>query len=118
MLDKRWFGCVIEAPPGGVFNAIILPNVLGVSTNWLPLGEPLGDINYQRGDIIWSNTAEGTVGNARLFLPAGTWSHLLFYQQDGYFLRANVIGPHPLHFPKPGFIDVTVNAVDFCTPQV
>jgi hypothetical protein len=100
-----------EAAAGArmTLGALVLPGVLGASTNWMPLGEPLDDINYRRGKIIWTDMT----GEARLFLPAGEWTHLLFYQQDGYFMRANVIGQHPLFFPKPGVLDVKVNAVDF-----
>lgn len=82
-----------------------------MSISWLAFGEPANHIDYARGDILWENTPDGTVGHARIMLPAGLWSHLLFFNQE-QFLRSNTI-PHPVYFPRAGFMDVDVHARDF-----
>lgn len=94
-------------------SAVVLPSHLGASQgfNLSRIEEPADDPDYERSPIAWENTPDGTIGHARIHLPKGAWTHVLFFQQNN-FLRANR-NAYPIVFDRPGYLDVDVKAKDF-----
>lgn len=94
-------------------SAVVLPSHLGASAGWdvWKFFEPVDDANYERAQILWENTPDGTIGRARIGLPKGVFTHLLYFQQNN-FRRATKL-PQPVVFDRPGWLDVDVKATDF-----
>jgi hypothetical protein len=73
--------------------------------------EPFFDLNYQRGQILWTPVKHSSevTGVARVFLPAGTYTHLLFFRGPGLY---HFVDHQQLDFAlvwdKPGLVDLDV----------
>jgi len=93
----------------GTLSLIVWPAYVGVSTT-PPTGglhwEP-SDIYYQRGQINWELEGEQIVGRAKIYAPAGTFTHLIYFRhpEDPQSV-GSVQLPHPITFTEAGVIDV------------
>lgn len=102
------------APPSeneGVLTIDVWPVYMGVgeSTDDFTLIEQFGHPDYQRGQIRWDTQPDGEiVGFARVLLPAGMYTHLMFCNGPSEMLVAIEKLEHPLMFDRPGFYDVHV----------
>jgi hypothetical protein len=70
--------------------------------------EPMGDRDYQRGQIRWAMNEQGRlVGSTRIRVPHGDWTHVLYCynQTQPGFIAAQKLA-HPLHLPDGGTIDM------------
>lgn len=102
-------GQVTSPPNHGELVVNVWPTYVGVgeSTDGVTLAERVGHPDYQRGQIWWDTMPDGEiVGHARVQLPKGVFTHLLFCHAP----TESVIGvqqlEHPVVFDRPGFFDV------------
>lgn len=80
---------------------------LGESTDGVTLIEQHGHPDYERGQIWWETHDDGTVlGRARVMLPKGVYTHLMFCNGPSEMLVAVEQLEHPVVFDRPGFFDV------------
>lgn len=86
----------------GTMSATVWPTHLGIGTP-----EPAGD--YQRAQIHWELVADQPVGHARIWLPAGDYTDLVYAHAPAGVLSVSHTAPlpHPLHWPKSDWIDIT-----------
>jgi hypothetical protein len=99
-------------PGEGVLKFDVWPTFLGVAgqiNGSDTVREPFGVPNYERGQIDWSANAAGeVVGKARVCLPAGVYTHYVFWA--GPQQLSSVMGmtklDEPVVFDRPGFLDV------------
>jgi hypothetical protein len=93
----------------GTLGLTVWPTYVGVSA-----GAPAGglhwephDVYYQRGQITWALEAEQIVGRAKIYAPAGQYTHLVyFHHPEDPQSVGSVQLPHPVVFDTPGVIDV------------
>lgn len=63
--------------------------------------------DYERGQITWTTHPDGTItGKARVALPKGIYTHLMFCHGPTERLIAVEQFEHPVVFDRPGFFDV------------
>jgi hypothetical protein len=80
---------------------------MGESTDGVTLSERAGDPDYQRGQISWEAHPDGTItGRARVQLPKGIYTHLMFCHGPVEHLIGVEQFEHPVVFDRPGFFDV------------
>jgi hypothetical protein len=128
--DGKWLveSCdctAFQAPPGGNGNApqrlsppepvsnhgrlsvTVWPVYLGLAKaqSAQMIREPTEHRDYERGQIDWFDLVKG-VGRARVWIPKGIYTHIIFCMGP----RENVIGvnqmEHPQIFDRSGAVDV------------
>lgn len=98
-------------PNQGLLRIDVWPTYLGMAESrddGATFIEPLDGDGYQRGMITWETQPDGNIiGHARLCLPRGVHTHLLFCHGPG---AGMIIGieqlEHPLVFDRAGYFDV------------
>ena len=95
----------------GVFSAIVWPVYVGFATGDpgpgpVPLHEPFGDINYQRGAIEWHRQPDGDVlGVVEVFVPKGIYTWAIFLIGDNAWgMNGKAPLTQPQIFDRPGVI--------------
>ena len=86
--------------------------------------EPMGERDYERGQITWSLNEQGRlVGNVKILVPRGTaaWTHIIYCHNptDPGFITAQKLA-HPLRVPDGGtidLIDITDGDIAVLTPE-
>ena len=103
-------GQVVVPANQGILRVDVWPTMMGMaeSSDGVTLTEPMGHADYLRGQIFWETLPDDTiVGHARLCLPKGVHTHLLFCHGP----VESIIGieqlEHPLIFDRAGFFDIT-----------
>lgn len=74
-----------------------------------PQWEPVGSLEYDRGQISWTVMPnDEIVGKARTFVPAGTYTHMVYLHGPGSLpmMCGYRALPHPVQFYEGGFIDI------------
>lgn len=97
----------------GVLKVTVWPVMIGAASDHpgnglVPLNEPRGDSDYQRGQIDWTSRPDGTVtGAARVWLPKGVFRYLLFCSgPHEEALMGSTSLEQPIVFDRPGYIDI------------
>jgi len=96
----------------GVLQVSVWPTYLGLSTGDpgpgpSPVNEPFGEPGYERGQIFWRTEADQVVGNARVYVPKGVYTHLVFCYGPIQDMQAGSNRlEQPIIFDAPGWIDV------------
>ena len=72
--------------------------------------EPMGDPDYQRGQITWAVNEQGRlVGSVHISVPSGNtdWTHIIYTHNPTKpgFVTAQKLA-HPLRLPEGGSIDL------------
>jgi hypothetical protein len=72
--------------------------------------EPMGDRDYERGQIFWSLNEQGRlVGHVRISVPSGPldWTHIIYthHPTKPGFITAQKLG-QPFRLPDGGSIDL------------
>lgn len=81
---------------------------LGESADGVRLVEPCGHPDYSRGQITWETRPDGLiVGHARVVLPKGIYTHLMFCHGPVDLVIGVEAFEHPVVFDRPGFFDVS-----------
>jgi hypothetical protein len=106
-----------DMPAGGgelILSAEVWPTHVGFTTippgpGPQPQGEPVDSPEYTRGQIAWTVMPnDEIVGRTRVFVPAGTYTHMVYLHGPGslpMMCGARVL-PHPVSFAESGFIDI------------
>lgn len=96
----------------GVLGVVVWPTFMGVSAGPpgpgpVPEHEPVGDLNYSRGQITWRTEPDGRVwGSAQVYAPRGVWTHFLFCHGPTEMMIGERRLEHPIVFDRPGIIDI------------
>ncbi len=97
----------------GVLGAVVWPPYIGLSegdpgAGPTAPGEPFEDLNYTRGMIRWRPEAGGIMGGAKIFVPKGIYTHLVFF--SGPHRVHPLMGTNkfeqPLVFDRPGVVEI------------
>lgn len=73
----------------------------------MAFGEPVGDPDYQRGQITWNLENGEIVGRAFIVVPAGTYTHqAYFYGPTGACMSGKMQLSQPITVPSTGYIEV------------
>jgi hypothetical protein len=99
----------------GILSCEVWPTYVGLCVESAPpirgqwfLKEPMRHIDYRRGQIFWETnkvTLEIT-GHARVFVPKGIYTHLLFATAaQGHIVDCKQ-REHPIDMPTAGWVDV------------
>jgi hypothetical protein len=73
---------------------------LGLPPFLLP--EPIGDPNYQRGQITWEHRNGQIVGRARIHCPPGVYTHFVYFHHPTENRISGLTKmPHPVRFTEP-----------------
>lgn len=75
----------MESGIAGTLSFVVWPVYVGVcnaelGTPPLFVDEPINDEVYERGQITWAYENEKIVGRARVIVPMGFYTHLLYFQ--------------------------------------
>jgi hypothetical protein len=96
---------IVSAFSDGVLSAIVWPTYVGaVKVNG---DEPMYDYYYKRGQIDWEYNRGVIEGYARIMVPAGEWSHVIYCRnqfEPGFIIAAKL--EHPIMLKTPDFIDL------------
>lgn len=80
---------------------------MGESTDGITLLEYAGHPDYQRGMITWEPDPGGDlIGRARILLPAGLYTHILFCHGPVEMVIGVEQLEHPLVFKTAGIFDL------------
>lgn len=93
----------------GLLTLDVWPVYMGLaeSTDGVTFIEQLSHADYQRGQIFWEARPNGVVvGRARVCLPKGVHTHLLFCIGPTEGIIGTERLEHPVIFDRPGFFDV------------
>ena len=93
----------------GILSVHVYPTYMGLgySTDGVTLVEQAGHADYQRGMIRWDTDPEGVItGHARVLLPKGVYTHLMFCHGPSEMVIGVEQFDHPVVFDGPGFFDV------------
>ena len=95
----------------GVLNVSVWPTYLGLSSDDpgpgpKPLHEPLGESGYERGQIEWRTEVDQILGRARVYVPKGVYTHLVFCHGPIDMQVGSNKLEQPIVFDTPGWIDV------------
>jgi hypothetical protein len=95
-------------PNPGVLTVDVWPTYMGLgySTDGVQLVEQIGTPGYERGPITWETKDGEILGRARVVLPKGTYTHLLFCHGPCDRLAGVEQLEHPVVFDRAGFFDV------------
>lgn len=88
-------------------------------------GEPFYNLDYQRGQILWSTMPNGEiVGRATILVPAGNYTHLTYHYGPGVWPSGpQLMGKrqldHGLRFVNKGSVTIDpINKGDWlCMPR-
>lgn len=102
-------GQVVAPENQGFLTVDVWPTYVGVGelTGDSTITEHNGHPDYERGQIWWDTMPNGDIiGHARIRLPKGAWTHLLFcHGPVGLIIGAEQF-EHPVVFDRAGFFDV------------
>lgn len=87
----------------GILTAVVWPTHIGVVG---PDGvEPVGDPEYQRGQITWAVVDDVLEGMGLVETPAGEWTHVVYghHPVQGEICNVQKFA-HPFVFHEPGII--------------
>lgn len=103
-------GQVIVPVNHGYLTVDVWPAYMGLaeSTDGVTLLEPMNHRDYARGQITWETKPDGlVVGHARVCLPKGIHTHLLFCHGPVEMIIGVEQMEHPVIFDRAGFFDVS-----------
>ena len=100
-----------EMPSGlneGTLSFVVWPTYAGAVNEFGE--EPMGDPDYDRGQIVWSLNEQGRlVGSTRINVPRGSkdWTHVIYCHNptEPGFIHAQKLA-HPMRLPDGGTIDL------------
>jgi hypothetical protein len=92
----------------GELIAVVWPAYAGAVNDYGQ--EPMGDPDYDRGQIIWEMNEQGRIcGRAKINIPRGArdWTHIIYahHPTKPVFSTSQKLS-HPFHLPDGGTIDL------------
>jgi hypothetical protein len=92
----------------GILHVDVWPTYIGIGeADGTVITEHNGHPDYERGQIHWETQPDGDiVGHARVQLPKGVWTHLLFCHGPTELIISNEKFDHPIVFDRAGFVDI------------
>lgn len=98
----------------GTLKVIVWPTYMGVAQGhpgelegMAPAHEPFDDINYDRGQIFWTQNPDGVTGVATVYIPKGIYTHLVFCSGPHQpALMASKQLEQPIVFDRPGSVEI------------